>query len=154
MRILWQHSGSALSIQGTWVQSLVQKLRSYMTNAAAKRNKKDILHAGGESYEVGLQRSTERKASRMAAMSVCVSQVASVGSDSRWTRGLQPTPLLCPWDSPGKSSEWVPCPPPRDLPDPGIKPESLFSPALAGRFFVFFLPLAPPEKPNYMCKYI
>ena len=28
--------------------------------------------------------------------------------------------------------EWVPCPPPRDLPDPGIEPES---PALAGRFF-------------------
>ena len=31
--------------------------------------------------------------------------------------------------------EWVACPPPRDLPDPGIKPESLTSPALSGRFF-------------------
>ena len=29
----------------------------------------------------------------------------------------------------------LPCPPPGDLPDPGIKPESLMSPALAGRFF-------------------
>ena len=29
----------------------------------------------------------------------------------------------------------LPCPPPRDLPDPGIKPASLMSPALAGRFF-------------------
>ena len=29
----------------------------------------------------------------------------------------------------------LPCPPPGDLPDPGIKPESLTSPALAGRFF-------------------
>ena len=29
----------------------------------------------------------------------------------------------------------LPCPPPRDLPDPGIKPESLMSPALAGGFF-------------------
>ena len=28
-----------------------------------------------------------------------------------------------------------PCPPPGDLPDPGIEPESLESPALAGRFF-------------------
>ena len=28
----------------------------------------------------------------------------------------------------------LPCPPPRDLPDPGIKPTSLMSPALAGRF--------------------
>ena len=29
----------------------------------------------------------------------------------------------------------LPCPPPGDLPDPGIKPASLRSPALAGRFF-------------------
>ena len=27
------------------------------------------------------------------------------------------------------------CPPPGDLPDPGIEPISLMSPALAGRFF-------------------
>ena len=29
----------------------------------------------------------------------------------------------------------LPCPPPGDLPDPGIEPESLTSPALAGGFF-------------------
>ena len=29
----------------------------------------------------------------------------------------------------------LPCPPPRDLPDPRIKPVSLTSPALAGGFF-------------------
>ena len=29
----------------------------------------------------------------------------------------------------------LPCPPPGDLPDSGIKPVSLKSPALAGRFF-------------------
>ena len=29
----------------------------------------------------------------------------------------------------------LPCPPPGDLPDPGIEPASLMSPALAGRFF-------------------
>ena len=28
-----------------------------------------------------------------------------------------------------------PCSPPEDLPDPGIKPMPLLSPALAGRFF-------------------
>ena len=28
----------------------------------------------------------------------------------------------------------LPCPPPRDLPDPGIEPTSLMSPALAGGF--------------------
>ena len=30
----------------------------------------------------------------------------------------------------------LPCPPPGDLPDPGIEPESLMSPALAGGFFI------------------
>ena len=29
----------------------------------------------------------------------------------------------------------LPCPPPRHLPNPGIKPVSLMSPALAGKFF-------------------
>ena len=29
----------------------------------------------------------------------------------------------------------LPCPPPGDLPDPGIKPEPLMIPALAGEFF-------------------
>ena len=29
----------------------------------------------------------------------------------------------------------LPCPPPRDLPDPGIEPTSFMFPALAGRFF-------------------
>ena len=29
----------------------------------------------------------------------------------------------------------LPCPPPGDLPDPGIKPASPVSPELAGRFF-------------------
>ena len=30
----------------------------------------------------------------------------------------------------------LPCPPPGDLPDPGIEPESLVSPALADGFFI------------------
>ena len=38
----------------------------------------------------------------------------------------------------------LPCPPPRDLPNPGIKPMSLISPELAGS-----LPLAPPGKPQW-----
>ena len=29
----------------------------------------------------------------------------------------------------------LPCPPPGDLPNPGIKPATLMSPALAGQFF-------------------
>ena len=45
--------------------------------------------------------------------------------------------LLCPWNSPGKNmgEYWLPCPSPRDLPNPGIEPASLTSPALAGVFF-------------------
>ena len=34
-----------------------------------------------------------------------------------------------------KMLEWVVMPPPGNLPDPGIEPESPVSPALAGRFF-------------------
>ena len=38
---------------------------------------------------------------------------------------------------------WLLCPAPGDLPDRGVEPTSLMSPALADRF----LPLAPPGKP-------
>ena len=48
---------------------------------------------------------------------------------------LQPYELLCPWDSRQEYRSGLPCPPPGDLPDPGIKPASIMSPALAGRFF-------------------
>ena len=40
--------------------------------------------------------------------------------------------------------EWLPCPPPGDLPDPGIKPASL---TLAGGFFFFFFTTSAPGKP-------
>ena len=32
--------------------------------------------------------------------------------------------------------EWLPCPPPGNLPDPGIRPASFMSLALAGGFFI------------------
>ena len=49
---------------------------------------------------------------------------------------LKPTRLFCPWDSPGKNTgDGLPCPSPGDLSNPGIKPLSLMSPALAGRVF-------------------
>ena len=40
----------------------------------------------------------------------------------------------------------LPCPPPEDLPDPGIEPMSLMSPALAGVFFT----TSTPGKPHYI----
>ena len=46
----------------------------------------------------------------------------------------------------------LPCPPPEDLPDPGIKPESLTSPASSGAFFTSsatYIPtLTPCEEPG------
>ena len=42
--------------------------------------------------------------------------------------------LFCPWDFPGKNTG-VGCYVPGDLPDPGIEPVSLMSPALVGGFF-------------------
>ena len=35
---------------------------------------------------------------------LCVCSVVSVMPDSLWPHGLQPTRLLCPWDSPGKNT--------------------------------------------------
>ena len=45
-----------------------------------------------------------------------------------------------------KQEHWSgwPCPPPEDLPKPGIKPMSLTSPTLAGGFFT----TTPPGKPS------
>ena len=40
------------------------------------------------------------------------------------------------------------CPPTGDLPNPGIKPASLMSPALADRFFT----TEPPEQPDIILK--
>ena len=65
-----------------------------------------------------------------------------------WPHGLWPTRLLCLWD-PFRQEYWsglsflslV------DLPNPGIKPRSLVSPALVGRFFT----IAPPGKPHLIC---
>ena len=50
-----------------------------------------------------------------------------------WTIGYQP-PLSMGFS---KQEYWsrLPCPSLGDIPKPGIKPESLASPALAGRFF-------------------
>ena len=49
---------------------------------------------------------------------------------------LWPTRLLCPWGF-SRQEHWsgLPWPPLGHLPDTGIKPVSLMTPALAGRFF-------------------
>ena len=68
---------------------------------------------------------------------VCVHAVSPVVSDSVRPYGLQPTRLLCPWDTAGKNTG-VGCHAllQGNLPDPGIEPASLTSPALASEFFI------------------
>ena len=58
-----------------------------------------------------------------------------------WTVAYQP-PLSMEFS---RQEHWsgFPCPPPGDLPDPGIEPRSPVSPALAGGFFT----VEPPGKP-------
>ena len=49
----------------------------------------------------------------------------------------------------GRILEWVACPPPGNLPNPGIEPMSLASSALAGGLFT----TEPPEKPCLNLRY-
>ena len=74
-------------------------------------------------------------------------KIMASGPISSGSSVAQSCPTLCdPMDySPPGSSvrgilqarilEWLPCPSPGDLPNPGIKPASLMSPALVGEFF-------------------
>ena len=74
-------------------------------------------HSGGmegwENWEIGID----------IYHCVCVSH--SVVPNSMLPHGLQPTRLLCLWGS-SRQEYWsgLPCPPPGDLPDPGIEPGS------------------------------
>ena len=55
----------------------------------------------------------------------CVVLCSSVMSNFLWQHRLLPTRLLCPWGfSRQKYRNRLPCPPPGDLPDPGIGPRS------------------------------
>ena len=66
---------------------------------------------------------------------MCACSVTSVMSDSAtlWTVAHLAPPSM----GFSRQEYWsgLPCPPPGDLPNPGIEPASLVSPALAGAFF-------------------
>ena len=64
----------------------------------------------------------------------CAHSGPSVTPSSPQPCRLQPTRLLCPGFSRREHWSGLPRPPPGDLPDPGIEPMSLMTPALAGRF--------------------
>ena len=76
----------------------------------------------------------EKAIERAIANSVCLSHICSVRLFvNPWTAACQ-GPLSMGFS---RQEYWsgLPCPHPRDLPDPGIEPVSLTSPALAGRLF-------------------
>ena len=75
-------------------------------------------------------------------MRICAFSVASVVSNSLWPSGLWPVKLLCPWDSLGKSTEWVAMPSSRASPRPGDWAHYFCYPALQADS----LPTEPPGK--------
>ena len=82
-------------------------------------------------------------------MYVCMLSLSHVGlSATLWTAAHQ-APLYMGFQ---RQEYWsrFPFPPPGDLPGPGIEPESLVSPALAGRFFT----TKPHGKPQYNAYYM
>ena len=65
----------------------------------------------------------------------CCAVLCLVVSDSATPRAVAPqAPLSMEFSRQGYKSG-LPFPPPGDLPDPGIEPRSLVSPAFAGQFF-------------------
>ena len=82
---------------------------------------------------------------------VCVSAIASVMSDSLQPFGLQPTRLLCPWDSPSKDTG-VGCQahPQRIFPNQESNPGFL----CLLHWQMGSLPLAPLGKPICMYTYM
>ena len=111
-------------MQGTRVWSLVRELRSHMSFGTAKNIERERKK---ERRKAGQYHNQERKETlpKMQAalrglplscgsrVSVCMLSclqlcmcvpLCSVMSYSLWPRGLQPTRLLCPWDSSGKNT--------------------------------------------------
>ena len=79
---------------------------------------------------------TKKKKTIYLSPLCCAVLCCSVLSDSLRPHGLYPARLLCPWGySRQDYSSGFPFPPSGGLPDPGIEPGSLMSPALAGGFF-------------------
>ena len=79
---------------------------------------------------------------KLDSMTCCAVLSCSVLSHTLWPHGLQPARLLCPWRF-SSQEHWsgLSCPPPGDLPNPGIEPRSSTLQADS-------LPSEPPGKPK------
>ena len=97
----------------------------------------EILKSNQINREIKKTKPIERA---MHCIGVCCVFSHSVVSSSLCLHGLQPARLFCPWGF-SRQEHWsgLPCPPPADLPSPGIEPRS---PALQ----VDSLPSQPPRK--------
>ena len=93
-----------------------------------------------EHYQAGGQTNQATPLAQPLDPSLCLFS-CPVLSNSLQPHGLQATRLLCPWGF-SKQEYWrgLPCPPPGDLPNPGIEPRSLTLQAHS-------LPFEPPGKP-------
>ena len=74
-----------------------------------------------------------------SVLEILICSVTSGGSNSLWPGELEPTRLLCLWDFP-RQEYWSGslCPPPGDLPNPGIEPASPVSPCIC-RWILYLL---------------
>ena len=103
-----------------------------------------LLFAFGSISDMPLFFSTSYSCQTNQPKHNCAVPSHAVMSDSLRPCGLQPTRLLCPWGF-SRQEYWsgLPCPPPGDLPNPGIKSRS---PTLQ----VNSLPAELPGKPIVM----
>ena len=77
----------------------------------------------------------------------CICVVRARSRPALWLYGRQPPGSSVHGILQARVLQWVAMPSSRGLPDPGIQPKSLASPALAGGFFT----TSAPRKPVYYC---
>ena len=59
---------------------------------------------GGFGYELGITEMKWKVKAKCVFITLCVGTQSLQPCLTLWPRGLQPTRLLCPWDSPGKNT--------------------------------------------------
>ena len=107
----WSH-------QGPNGESLQRQERGWEAGRR-KQNKRNVTAVGTQDtiWKYSNQPTTKEKLKNL-----CAVLSRSVVSNSLRPHGLWPAWLLCPWGFPKQKQ--LPCPSPRDLPNPGIEPRS------------------------------
>ena len=126
------------------------------TSACRTRTRTDLSTAGGRPLERASETSICLCQERGSLRCVSIRKMCTLGVSAK---SLQSLPTLCHpvgCSPPGSSVHGIlqsglPCPPPGDLPNPGIKPASLMSPALAGVFFTTRVTWEAPVRCVYVC---